>query len=249
MRRQRSLAELGAQKQAIRRLNEKLQTAAAAETEEGEASDVDEEEEGGVPVDDVTAELSDDDYASLKKMKVKPKPAAGDAPTSMPATATGTASIPQSTIASELRNRKVTIAEQRDELFGGSATTTGAKHKEKLAKAAEVVGTEALLDMQRSEQEDITADLLHMAKLLKESSLTFGEHLESEKGYLDAAKEGLDRNASGLTTAGSNMDSLRKNDNVSFIWSLIYMAMIVALVSGRAADVGMHANWTQSRCF
>lgn len=199
----------------------------------------DAEEEGvEVPVEDATEDLSDDDYASLKKTKAKPQPAAEvtAAPTSMPATATGTTTLkPQPTSTTpELRNRKTTAATQRDELFGASATTTGAKHRGKVEKASEAAGTEVLLDMQRSEQENITEDLLQMAKLLKESSLSFGAHLETEKGYLDAAKEGLDRNAAGMTTAGSNMDSLRKNDNVSFIWSLIYMAMIVVLVSRTA---------------
>jgi len=191
--------------------------------------------------DDAPATLSDDDYASLKKMKTKPKPAVGFTATSthMPTTAVGSTPTSQPTTAPELRNRKATREGQRSELFGATATATGAKHKANLAKATEVVGTEALLDMQRSEQENITEDLLQMAKLLKESSLTFGVHLESEKGYLDAAKVGLDRNAAGLTTAGSNMDSLRKNDNISFIWSSIYMAVIVILVSGTMGARGV----------
>jgi hypothetical protein len=92
-----------------------------------------------------------------------------------------------------------------------------------------------VLDEQRLEQEGITEDLLQMAKLLKESSVTFGASLESEKAYLEAAREGLDRNNSGMQTAGINMDSLRKNDNVSFMWTMIYLAIIVALVSSKHA--------------
>jgi hypothetical protein len=229
-RRQKSLSELGAQKQTIRRLNERLQLADVPSDGEDSGDDA--------AVDTVMAPPDDDDdyddYASLKKPKRKHTPAAAAAAstptpgsTSMPA-ATATVDEPIST----LRKRtEKTVGEMRSELF--SATATGAKRKG--LQSSEVAGTEAVLDEQRLEQEGITEDLLQMAKLLKESSVTFGASLESEKAYLEAAREGLDRNNSGMQTAGMNMDSLRKNDNVSFMWTLIYLAIIVALVSSKHA--------------
>ena len=92
-------------------------------------------------------------------------------------------------------------------------------------------GTEQVLDTQRQQQEDITSDLLNMAKMLKESSLDFSKNLEDEKGYLDMAKEGLDKNAMGMDATGRRLEDLRKNDSVSYMWSMIYLASIILLVS------------------
>ncbi|KAA8912455.1 hypothetical protein FN846DRAFT_903591 [Sphaerosporella brunnea] len=216
--RQKSSIELGTQKQTIRRLNERLQLQLA------EAHDA--EDDGDAKAD----EDNDDDYASLKKSKRKPTDAAAAAtvtiPTSTPTSAATAVAKPTFT----LRKRtEKTAEEMKSELFGGAATATGIS-KPNGAKEHEVTSTEAMLDIQRAEQENITEDLLQMAKLLKESSVTFGASLESEKAYLDAAQEGLDRNNAEMQLAGNNMDSLRKNDNVSFLWTMIYMAIIVALV-------------------
>jgi hypothetical protein len=90
---------------------------------------------------------------------------------------------------------------------------------------------DAILDMQRSEQEVIEKDLLSMAKMLRESTMEFSRHLEDEKDILAKAKEGLDKNVAGMQSTGSKMDNLRKNETVSWYWGIIYMAIIVALVS------------------
>jgi hypothetical protein len=237
-RRQKSLSELGAQKQTIRRLNERLQLADVPSDDDEDDDDKDSSDATAV-VDTVTAPPPEDDddyddYASLKKPKRKHTPAAATAastPTPVTAStpaATATVDEPVST----LRKRtEKTVGEMRSELFG--ATATGAKRKGR--QPSEVAGTEAVLDEQRLEQENITEDLLQMAKLLKESSVTFGASLESEKAYLEAAREGLDRNTSGMQTAGKNIDNLRKNDNVSFLWTMIYLAIIVALVNSKPA--------------
>jgi hypothetical protein len=171
----------------------------------------------------VVEEEDDDDYASLKKPKPHHTPAsiAPTPSTAAPISATPAPDPPPPEPSSALRNRqpKKPLHQQRSELFGAA---TGSRPTD--------ISTEKLLDTHREEQDDITTDLLSMAKMLKESSLEFGRSLEDESGYLDAAKEGLDRNTTGLHKAGEKMENLRKNENVSFIWSIIYMAIIVVLV-------------------
>lgn len=119
-----------------------------------------------------------------------------------------------------MRNRFPTKSEDEKKaaLFGKAGQQTD-----------ESAGTEHLLDNQRQQQEDITSDLLSMAKMLKESSLDFSKHLEDEKGYLDLAKEGLDRNAMGMDATGRRLDLMRRNDSVSYMRGLIYLASIAGL--------------------
>jgi len=161
-------------------------------------------------------EEDDDDYASLKKLKPHHTPT-----TAAPISATPAPDPPPPEPSSALRSRQPdqSLHQQRIELFG---TATGSQPTD--------ISTEKLLDTHREEQDDITINLLSMTKMLKQSSLEFGRSLEDESGYLNAAKEGLDRNTAGLHKAGEKMDNLRKNENVSFIWSIIYMAIIVVLV-------------------
>jgi len=234
-RRQKSLAELGAQKQTIRRLNESLQLAASNTTEGEVSSEGEDDEDSGVivPVDGCgrVEDDDDDDYASLKKSKpTRRRHVASLSQTPLQAD-TQTPLQADTQMAPTVRHRFPTksAVEQRQELFGASAS--GAKKVTSTTVAPEFAGTEALLDYQRSEQEAITSDLLSMAKMLKESSLEFGKNLDDEKSYLQAAREGLDRNAQGMQVAGQKMDVLRRDENVSFIWSMIYLAIIVALVS------------------
>jgi hypothetical protein len=70
--------------------------------------------------------------------------------------------------------------------------------------------TEALLQHNRTEQEELTSSLLSMAQALKASSRSFSASLESEKGTVDRAVEGLDRNVGGLEAASRRMGYLRQ---------------------------------------
>ncbi|KAF2181995.1 DUF1771-domain-containing protein [Zopfia rhizophila CBS 207.26] len=70
--------------------------------------------------------------------------------------------------------------------------------------------TETLLSHNRTEQEAITTSLIDMAKQLKQQSLHFGSTLESEKGILNRAVEGLDKNAQNMEIAGQRMGTLRR---------------------------------------
>jgi hypothetical protein len=70
--------------------------------------------------------------------------------------------------------------------------------------------TEALLSHNRSEQESLTTSLLDMAKQLKQQSVHFGQTLEGDKGILDRAVSGLDKNQLGMDAASRRMGTLRR---------------------------------------
>jgi len=67
-----------------------------------------------------------------------------------------------------------------------------------------------LLSHNRSEQDSLTTSLLDMAKQLKQQSLHFGQTLEGDKGILDRAVSGLDKNQLGMDAASRRMGTLRK---------------------------------------
>ncbi|ORY09018.1 synaptobrevin [Clohesyomyces aquaticus] len=109
---------------------------------------------------------------------------------------------------SDLRSRRSET--QKEE----AATTSGASLFP--SKASTTTGdpalahTEALLSHNRTEQEALTTSLIDMAKQLKAQSLQFGSTLESEKGILERAAEGLDRGTMGMEAAGARMGTLRR---------------------------------------
>jgi hypothetical protein len=70
--------------------------------------------------------------------------------------------------------------------------------------------TEALLSHNRNEQEQLTTSLLEMAKQLKQQSIHFGTTLENDKGVLDRATSGLDKNTSTMDAASQRMGTLRR---------------------------------------
>jgi hypothetical protein len=188
------------------------------EVSEDEDEEEEEQKEGVAEGDD----NDDDDYASL----AKPKKGAvvGTSATSMSTTTStppSTTTQPTAAPTTTLRNRKPkpTPRSEREALL---SKPTGAP--------GEPTDAEALLDQQRLQQEDLTEEMLKMARALKESSLEFGKNLEDEKGYLDQAAEGLDKNARGMDAAGRSIENLRKNETVSYYWAIIYMATILALV-------------------
>lgn len=195
-------------------MNEALQVA-EAEWGEGESG----EEEQGEDEDEEVEEEGVDDYASLRRTKKKPvrsEPAAKTESAPTPTTTTTT-----TTAASTVRHRFPSAAPTPSDhnlLFNArpSTATTG--------------GTEQVLDSQRSEQESLTADLLTMAQVLKNSSVSFGQHLEDEKAHLSAAAEGLGKNAAGLDATAGRMVGLQRDDKVGFVWSLIYGGVISVLV-------------------
>lgn len=117
---------------------------------------------------------------------------------------------------STLRNRFPTQREERAALF---------------SRGGDPADGEAQLNTESREQENLTEDMLSLARALKENSIRFGQELDKEKGLLDLAGEGLDKNARGIEGAGRKMDVLRKDENVSSMWAIIYSVAILGLVS------------------
>lgn len=75
---------------------------------------------------------------------------------------------------------------------------------------ASLAQTEALLSHDRNEQEDLTNSLLEMAKQLKAQSVHFSNTLESDKGIVDRAVSGLDKNQINMDAASQRMGTLRR---------------------------------------
>ncbi|QKX62272.1 uncharacterized protein TRUGW13939_09431 [Talaromyces rugulosus] len=93
-----------------------------------------------------------------------------------------------------------------------TTTTTGFKPSPTTATTATTTSatTETTLSTHRAEQESLTDSLINLASQLKTSSQAFQSSLENEKSILDRAVEGLDRNVTGLGTAGQRMGVLRR---------------------------------------
>lgn len=83
--------------------------------------------------------------------------------------------------------------------------------------------TETLLSHNRTEQDNLTASLLDMAKALKNQSLQFSSALEDEKSILDRAVSGLDKNTTGMEAAGQRMGTLRRMTEGKGWWDRMYI--------------------------
>lgn len=197
--RQDMLVKLTQHKQAVRRLNEKLQTGAHG------AEDEDEDE-----TDHEMDVLDSDEGDSSDSAVVVGAPPLAYLPE-------GPVEYEPPAEASILRNRFPTQQEARTALFNsrGEESTDP---------------SEKQLDAQRAEQEDLTADMLALAHALKQNSLRFSEELQKEKGLLDLATEGLDKNVLGIEGAGRKMGQLRRDESVGWLWGMLYPVIIVVLV-------------------
>jgi hypothetical protein len=82
---------------------------------------------------------------------------------------------------------------------------------------------ETALATHRTEQESLTTSLLTLASQLKSSSEAFQTSLENEKGILNRAVEGLDRNMSGMEAAGKRMGVLRRMTEGRGWWGRMMM--------------------------
>lgn len=112
----------------------------------------------------------------------------------------------------------------------GKATSTG---RESLfpskARTADptVDPTEALLDHNRREQDNLSASLLEMAKQLKQQSIHFGQTLEGDKGILDRTAESLDKSSLGMEAAGQKMGTLRRMTEGKGWWARIKLYALI----------------------
>jgi len=121
---------------------------------------------------------------------------------------------PDPPVSSILRNRG--NAADRAELFAPTASTTA------------LATNETLMSHNRTEQEALTTGLSSMAKQLKERSLAFAAALEDEKGVLDNAVAGLDRNQLGLESANTRMGLLQSLSEGKNWWGRILLYAWIA---------------------
>ncbi|KAF1849513.1 uncharacterized protein K460DRAFT_385304 [Cucurbitaria berberidis CBS 394.84] len=88
--------------------------------------------------------------------------------------------------------------------------------------------TEGRLSHDRSEQESLTTSLLEMAKQLKQQSINFGNTLEGDKGVLDRAVSGLDKNTMGMDAASKRMGTLRRMTEGKGWWARLKLYGMIA---------------------
>lgn len=87
---------------------------------------------------------------------------------------------------------------------------------------------EALLTHNRTEQESLTSSLLSMAQQLKASSNAFASSLEDDKGILNRATDGLDKNELGMEAAQKRMGYLRTMTEGRGWWGRMMMYAYIA---------------------
>ncbi|KAH8626449.1 hypothetical protein IG631_18467 [Alternaria alternata] len=88
--------------------------------------------------------------------------------------------------------------------------------------------TESLLSHERNEQEELTTDLLDMARQLKEQSIHFGNTLEGDKSVVDRALAGLDKNTLNMDAASRRMGALRRMTEGKGWWDRIKLYCMIA---------------------
>ncbi|EEA25670.1 hypothetical protein TMatcc_006101 [Talaromyces marneffei ATCC 18224] len=109
-------------------------------------------------------------------------------------------------------------------LASGTSTSTFPGPKPTPATTAPPIDTkETALATHRTEQESLTTSLLTLATQLKSSSEAFQASLENEKGILNRAVEGLDRNMTGMEAAGKRMGVLRRMTEGRGWWGRMMM--------------------------
>ena len=105
------------------------------------------------------------------------------------------------------------------------ATTTGASPKSNDPSLA----TAKILESADATQASLTTSLLTLAQQLKASSTSFSASLDADKGSLERAGDGLDRNTSGMDAAGRRMGLLKRMSEGRGWWGRM---MLYAWIGG-----------------
>lgn len=110
-----------------------------------------------------------------------------------------------------------------------TAQTTGATTQRSMllgdrsAEVSDLATTEAILDRERREQEEITEAMSKITKELKLSSLRFSEALEEDKEMTEQAAKGLSKNELGLEAAARRMGALTRMTEGKGWWGRIML--------------------------
>ncbi|CAJ2506053.1 Uu.00g001830.m01.CDS01 [Anthostomella pinea] len=117
----------------------------------------------------------------------------------------------------------------RNELFAGArpkATTTTASTTD-LATTTTTTA-EAVLDLQRAEQDRLTESMVGMARALKESTHRFSSALAEDDEVLAAAGQGLDASERGMVTVSGRLGSLRRLTEGEGWWGRMLLYLWIA---------------------
>ena len=123
----------------------------------------------------------------------------------------------------------------REQLFSTSSTVRrrGEQQPAESNDAAQTTGyrgvdagERAMLDSSRT-QEDLTTSLVDMAAQLKQQARKFQFSLDQDKGLLDRALEGLDRNLTGMEAASKNMQFLKRMSEGEGLWGRLKLYAII----------------------
>lgn len=99
--------------------------------------------------------------------------------------------------------------------------------------------TTNLLEAHEGEQNQLTESLLTLASALKQSTLSFSESLDSSNPLVDLAASALDKNVSGMDSAGRRMGALRRMTEGRGWWARLGLYGWVAALWVAAILVGL----------
>ncbi|KAI6380239.1 hypothetical protein MCOR25_001669 [Pyricularia grisea] len=144
---------------------------------------------------------------------------------------------PETTTTQSIRSRggnQSPSGSGQDAKSTAAATTTGHNlfgNREREAGALTTATTEAILDQQRAEQDQLSESMVKMARSLKESSRAFAASLEEDQAVMQRAGEGLNRNELGIEAATRRMGTLRKMTEGEGWWGRMRLyAMVYGLM-------------------
>lgn len=131
---------------------------------------------------------------------------------------------------SQLRPRKPPSASDNREAASTSARESLFANRSQPQQSTASTTSETLLTHNRTEQENLTSNLLSLARALKNSSKNFGSSLESEKDVLKRAEGGLEKSSLGMEAAERKMGTLRRMSEGQGWWGRVKLyGMIGAL--------------------
>ncbi|KAE9972938.1 hypothetical protein BLS_003818 [Venturia inaequalis] len=210
-RKQATLSDLQAKRDLIKRLQARLQELNSLAEDSESSSDEDEEEAPS--------------YAPASK--------ASDSLDTQPTDAQEAASH----LSSTLRSRNAQPAASNIQT---TATTTSSRYGDKPTSPKNVEDREARLAADRAVQEDITANLIELARSLRVAAVDFNTTLEADKDTVKRAVSGLDKNVTGMADAGNKMGELTRNQRGEGLLAQIpLLGPLLGGMMGKYVQVGV----------
>ena len=127
-------------------------------------------------------------------------------------------------------SKNTSTRSEKDELFGARrrrGDNTNDKSSAKTSGFSNLEGTEKVLLNDSRTQEDLTTSLVSMAAQLKQQARAFQGALDLDKGLLDRALEGLEKNVSGMAATSKNMQFLSRMSEGEGWWGRMKLYAII----------------------